>query len=820
MPRLNQPPFVSLFIAALFAATSPSLRAADDAKSDAAPADKATTRAFLNQYCVKCHGPETQKAKLRFDTLAGSFTDADEVKTWSRIAEALDAADMPPRKATQPTDAERARAVEQITRALAAARASHDTANQPSNALRRLNRVEYENTVHDLLGVDVPLKDMLPEDGNVQGFDNVAGGLAISSVLMERYLEAADTAFEDVIRRVKPLPADTRRAVTMEDKNNIDSVNKKKGGVISKEGAFIDFTPGWPPTRIDEAHPIEDGVYRCRIAVWPHEPNQRTLVAAVYVGPLFGPGKRRFMGMYDVTGTPDKPRIIEFTTRMAENDAMHILPWVYPEHITYRHGDMEARPGVAVEWAETHGPLDQSWPSKSQQKLFGDLPMEEGDPKWMRHRRGVRLHHVTSKKPKEDAARIIRDFVPRAFRRPVDDATIQPYINLAHNRLDAGRTFEDSVRAAVTAVLCSPQFLLLNREAKPDDYTLASRLSYFLWSTMPDDELLQLAAQGKLSDPAVLRAQTERMIDDPRIERFVRNFTGQWLDLRDIEFTTPDGRLYPEFDPMLQESMLGETRGFFRHILENDLSVANFINSDFTVLNERLAAHYGIDGVKGHEKFRVVQLPDDSIRGGVLTHASVLKVTANGANTSPVLRGVWVLDNLLGQPAPPPPAGVPAVEPDIRGATTIREQLDKHRNIESCARCHRRIDPPGFALEAFDPIGQHRTRYRATGKSDNKNIDWVRHTQYGLAMNVDASGTLPDGESFKDFTEFRDLLMNNRDQVARAIAMKLLVYGSGRPITAADRPVVDKIVEAAKKKDLGLRSMIHAVVQSETFMRP
>ena len=261
----------------------------------------------------------------------------------------------------------------------------------------------------------------------------------------------------------------------------------------------------------------------------------------------------------------------------------------------------------------------------------------------MRHRRGVKSQFVESSDPESDIKRIIHDLAPRAFRRPVDDALVDQFVSLALSRLEQGNTFEQSVRAGVTAILCSPHFLLLNREDTVDDYTIASRLSYFLWSSMPDEELMRLAAAGKLSDPAVRAAQVERMIADPKIERFIENFTGQWLDLREIEFTTPDKKLYPEYDELLLRSMLAETRGFFRHVLNENLSVLNFVDSDFAVLNQRLATHYGIPGIRGHEQFRVVMLPEESIRGGLLAQASILKVTANGTSTSPVLRGRLVV---------------------------------------------------------------------------------------------------------------------------------------------------------------------------------
>lgn len=779
------------------------------ASAGASPAED--YRTFLKQNCVKCHGDKKQEGKLRLDSLTAP--NDENAETWSSIADMIESGDMPPKSESRPN----AEFTKQLLKWIGI---ELSRLEKPSPAVRRLNRVEYEYTLHDLLDIDAPLSPLLPEDGKVQGFDNVATGLGISSILMERYLEAADVAFDSTIRRIKPLPAETRRAVLMESKENIGSVKANKGGVIESEGAFVDFTPGWPPARVDNAHPIEGGIYRCRIAVWPHDPGEkRTLSVAVFTGPLFGPGKRKFNGMFDVTGTPEKPRIIEFTTRLAEGHALHILPWIYPDHVTWRDKH-EKRPGVAIKWAETHGPLDQSFPSKSQTKLFGEskkMTLKEGWPVYMRHRRGVKSHYVDSTDPKADIERIIRDFAPRAFRRPVDKNLTDQFVGLAISRLDEGNTFEEAVRAGVTAVLCSPHFLLLNNQDTVDDYTLASRMSYFLWSSMPDEELMRLAAQGKLSDPKIRHAQVERMIDNPKIERFIENFTGQWLDLRDIEFTTPDKKLYPEFDDLLLRSMLAETRGFFLHLLQKDMSVLNFADSDFAILNQRLATHYGIDGVKGHEDFRVVKLPDASIRGGILTHASILKVTANGTTTSPVLRGVWVLDRLLGQPAPPPPPGVPAVEPDIRGATSIREQLKLHRENESCNRCHFRIDPPGFAMEEFDVIGGHRKNYRSL-EGDRKTR--VNNTNYYTGPEVESSGKFFQDREFNNFIEFRQQLLDHPETVANAIAKKLLIYGCGRPVKRGDQKSVDFVVETARKNHYGLRSMIHAVIESELFQSP
>ena len=345
---------------------------------------------------------------------------------------------------------------------------------------------------------------------------------------------------------------------------------------------------------------------------------------------------------------------------------------------------------------------------------------------------------------------------------------------------------------------------------------LASRLSYFLWSSMPDEELFRVAEQGKLRDPEMLRRQVERMLRDPKSEAFTENFTGQWLGLRAIDDTMPDRKLYPEFDNLLAVSMVQETERFFREILDRNLSLTHFVDSDFAMLNGRLAEHYGIPGVSGLE-FRKVSLPPDSPRGGVLTMASVLKVTANGTTTSPILRGAWVLDRILGMPPPRPTVDVEAVEPDIRGATTIRDQLAKHRDNPACATCHTKIDPPGFALENFDVIGGWRERYRSIGRGEPAVVDG-RRMRYRFGPVVDASDVLPDGRRFRGIEEYKRLLLDDKDQLARALTEKLLAYATGAdPITTADRPSIEAIVNRVRGRDYRFRSLVHEVVQSDTF---
>lgn len=406
----------------------------------------------------------------------------------------------------------------------------------------------------------------------------------------------------------------------------------------------------------------------------------------------------------------------------------------------------------------------------------------------------------------------------RAFRRAVTDEDVKPFLARVKAKLDAKYSFEQAMRVGFKAVLVSPHFLFLREKpGKLDDFALASRLSYFLWSSMPDDELLTLAEEGKLSNSGTVRQQVERMLRDPKAAAFTENFAGQWLNLRAINATEPDPTLYPEADEVLKLSMVKEALLFFDEVLKNDLSLTNFVASDFSMLNGRLAKHYGIPGVEGQE-FRKVSLPPDSHRGGVLTMAGVLKVTANGTTTSPILRGAWVLDRILGTPPPKPPVDVEAVEPDIRGATTIREQLAKHRQQAECASCHARIDPPGFALESFDVIGGWREYYRSVGKGDAVVRDG-RKMRYLKGPPVDAADVLPDGRRFRNIDEFKQLLLKDKDQLARNLADKLLSYATGATLAKSDQPEIEAIVAKIRSKDYGLRTLIHEVVQSKVFQQ-
>jgi hypothetical protein len=373
--------------------------------------------------------------------------------------------------------------------------------------------------------------------------------------------------------------------------------------------------------------------------------------------------------------------------------------------------------------------------------------------------------------------------------------------------LDEGQDLAGALRVGYRAVLCSPRFLYFTeRPGQLDDHAIATRLSYFLTGRTPDESLTRLADSGELHEPSAIRREVERLLSETGGRRFVEDFAAEWLDLDQINFTEPDSKLYPDFDAIVQQSMLDETHTFLETMLRENLSVSHLIASDFTFLNSRLGRFYDIDGVTG-DRVRRFKLQPEHHRGGVLTQGAILKVTANGSNTSPVVRGVWVSERLLGQAIPPPPGNVPAIEPDIRGAKTIREMLAKHRSQDSCASCHVKIDPPGFALENYDPAGRWRDRYV-------RMVDGRRER----GSTVDASYAFRDGRSFRDVEEFRSLVVAEPRTLARNVAEKLIVFATGAPISFADRQVVDDIVQQAAKKDFGFRSLVDGVATSPVFL--
>lgn len=761
---------------------------------------------LLTRHCLECHGAEKSEGDLRLDQLATDFADRDRRATWFLVRKRVAAGEMPPEGEPRLPGID----VETLTRWIAdgaSAAVVRERAAAGRVVLRRLNRVEYENTVRDLLGVSVDVQALLPEDTESDGFDNVGAALHTSSFLMERYLEAADKALGYAIANV-PQPPLLRERYDCADTHQVKSDTERV--YLHRDDELVFFSSSaWNTVVLSPFYPPDRGLYRIRISAQAYQNGESPVVYRVDAGPMLMATKNVLVGYFDAPAA--EPAVVEFTIPLEARSTIRISPYglATAQVVSPIGADAYQGPGLAVQWVDVEGPLNDTWPPESHRRIFGNLPQEptKNDP--------YRLE-VVSSNPEADAERILRDFARRAFRRAVADDDLLPIVALVRAKLAEGHSFEQAVRVGLLAVMVSPRFLFLDeRPGRLDDFALASRLSYFLWCTMPDDELLRLAEEGKLSQPDELRRQVERMLDDPKSAAFTRNFVGQWLALRDIDFTEPTHILYPEFDDMLRESMIRETELFFAEVLADDLPLTNFVHSDFTMLNGRLARHYGIPGVEGWA-FQKTPLPPESHRGGVLTMASVLKVTANGTATSPVLRGAWVLERILGVTPPRPPADVPALEPDIRGATTIREQLALHRDSAACASCHAQIDPPGFALESFDVIGGFREHYRTSGNGEPVEIDG-RQMPYYRGLAVDPSGELADGRTFAGIDEFKQLLLADPDQLARALTVKLVTYSTGGPPEEVDEPEIDRIVRATAQKNYGFRTLVQAIVASPLF---
>lgn len=753
----------------------------------------APTATFLKQHCVRCHGEKKAEGDLRLDQLGADLADGQTFTHWQAVAARLRAGDMPPKEEPRPPAAEVATVIRRLSAHLDQAAVARRAEGRTT--LRRLNRTEYENTVRDLFAVDVAVKELLPEDTIAFGFDNVGSALSVSPVLIEQYLEAADTVITAALAPVAKGPTTKERHLLK------DSIPEYfKGCHFDGEDTYL-FRSDSNPTQLSKWRPREGGLYRFKVHTRAHQSDVPLTLAMLAGNFNTAAGSARRVGYFDVLPNMKEP--IEVVLRLAQRETLKVEPTGLPRIYMKNPFSDYPGPSLVISAIEVEGPLPEIWPTESYLRVMGDA-----DPK-----RGTI----------DDAKVILGKLLPRAFRQPTTDADLAPYLKLVENSLAAGKPFDESIRFGIKAILCSPRFLYLREPAgKLDDFALASRLSYFLWSSLPDRKLFEAAERGELKTPEKLRSQTERLLSDPKAQRFIENFTGQWLGLRDIDFTTPDPQLYPEYDDTLKWSMVRETQLFFEELLKNDLSVHNFIDSDFAILNDRLARHYQIPGITGIDH-RQVPLQPEYHRGGVLTHGSVLKVTANGTTTSPVLRGVWVLDRIMGASAKPPPASVPAIEPDIRGAVTIRDQLEKHRATASCAACHADIDPPGFALESFDVIGGYREKYRAVGTKEKVRIPesniskYLAKPNYGWGPAVEAGDVLKDGRKFADLAEFKKLLLSDPDQVPKCVTQKLMVYATGSALEYGDQAAIEKIVAEVKTKKYGLRSTIHAVVASAMF---
>ncbi len=771
--------------------------------SEAQAADSPTQRLFT-KHCQKCHSGEKPKGKFDITKLSPDFADKMMRERWQAVIDQIESGDMPPKEKPRPPKTEVNALTAWINERVTAAEVAHQK-ERGRVVMRRLNRAEYANTVRDLLGVEVDLADLLPPDTSTNGFDNNAELLHTSSYLMRSYLDAADRVLDEAIAN-KPQPWILKKRFDIREEKSV----KATGSVYRHTDDGVAIFATWESANIRvtmwnfRSH--VRGKYRFRISGYGFQSEGKPITFRVTAGTLKEVTEEHLIDYFSVPA--DKPTVVEFTQQLEPENRIRILAEglpALPPMVEKIGADKYTGPGLVIQWVDVEGPILESWPSPSHKAIFGELPLKRVAPE---------RFEVESKQPMADAERILREFARRAFRRNITDDDIKPFLARVKTKLDQDYSFEQAMRVGLRAVLVSPNFLFFREQApKLDDFAIASRLSYFLWSSMPDETLFKLAADNKLHEPEVLHAQVERLLSDPKAKAFTTNFTEQWLSLRAIDATMPDRTLYPEYDDILKTASLKETTMFFDDVLKRDLPITNFVSSDFTFVNARLAKHYGIPGVEGMD-MRKVTLPPDIHRGGLLTMASIMKVTANGTITSPVIRGAWVLDRILGTPPPKPPADVEAIEPDIRGATTIREQLAKHRKIESCNSCHKKIDPPGFALESFDVIGGWRENYRALTKGGEKD-EHGRRVKQGPA--VDPTASMADGRSFANIDELKKLLAEDKDQLARSLAEKLMTYATGAAPSKIDKPQIEIIVARLHDKNYGFKTLIHEVVQNALF---
>lgn len=770
---------------------------------------------FLATYCTPCHGEKAQLANRRFDR--GPLSAADAAAVTRRV----EAGTMPPKQARQPAKAEREAFLAQLARQAPA-----------KVALRRMNRREYLNTVGDLLRMEMDQFDptsKFPRDQQYAHMDNIGETLVTSGYLLEQYLDAAEAVIEKALPG-KPAPA----ARTWVFKDHFRQQKELDGARTRNqltqymslfehprtphyEGAYAPlhaFSEGVPydgfyevKAQVEALHrknpydpklfgmdpeaPFRFGVVagNARAGYLQHEQPLQPLLAEPVDLADGGPQWVTFRVRLDAGY---QPRFIfpngmnnvrnvfsSFARRFPQylpEDQRNVAQGIVPGRIAMmKYGPI---PQIRIHQVEIRGPIDPPAIPASQQVLYGDRPFAP-----------------------ERTREIIAKFATRAYRRPATAVEVDRLVAIAEKRRAGGVSPETAMKDALKAVLCSPAFLYVGNEG--GSYGLASRLSYFLWSSMPDEGLLRQANTGGLTRDEVLRAETRRMLASPRAKAFVDGFLDSWLNLRSL------GDMPPERDTFgayywddLQNAMKTETRMLMRHLLDENKSLHDFIEARYSFLNKPLARLYGmaeaIPSVGGHV-FRKVELKDPR-RGGLLGHGSILTVSANGIETSPVTRGVWVLENIFGTPPAPPPDDVPALDPDVRGAKTVRDLLTKHRENTACMSCHQSIDPPGFALENFDPIGRWRTKYPG-------------------GREIDASGELPTGEKFTDITGLRQALAAKKGAFTRMLTERLLTYACGRKFDAADRAQVEGIGAAVERRGNGLRDLVELVVQSEAFRK-
>lgn len=775
---------------------------------------------FLEQHCNRCHDEKVHKGEFRVDNLSSDFIKGGSAAKWAEVMDRISSGEMPPKKEPKPVAAEAAKVVEWLAARLKEGEAAR-LAKRERVSFHKLTREEYAHTVRDLLGVTFDYADPtgLSEDDTWNGFGRIGSVLSVSPSHVEKYLAAADTvlaeAFPEAVVEKGKKAADSkklgRRLRGIDLRGVSNQAELEVQGLADK--VRVEMWPGHDLTRASPGNIPVAGLYRMRVQLSGLKPkNGRAPHLAVYAVNL-----DRMLHEQDVIAPEDKPIIVEFTTHLpagnvnvrfsnetpgpsnlprsgrAGNRAFFStkdgrLPWQMK--LTDEAGE-PLYPFLIVDWLEWSGPIAEEGPTFAQREY---LPAELGG-----------------------AREKLTKLAERAFRRPVSTEEVDRLVKLVESEVKSGEKLESAMKAACQAVLCAKDFLYLvegrevsgtaGKGGRLTEWDLASRLSYFLWSTMPDEALFAAARSGKLHEPGELRAQVQRMLRDPKAARFAEAFPRDWLQLRSVGMFPPDKKLYPDYDAYLEKCMVGETTAFFREVLRQNLSLREFLDSNWTMLNARLADHYKLPEVAGDQFQRVSLRPEDH-RGGLLTHAAILSLTSDGTRHRPVHRGKWVMESILGKSPPPPPANVPAIEPTpaTQPKATLRNKLDAHKKNESCAACHAKIDPLGLAFDNYDAIGRWRT-------------EEVVGDGIGANPKVDASGELIDGRKFVDAAEFRKLLVEDLDKFNAAFIEKLATFALRRVMTVDDRDSLASLAKQSKAADYRLVAVVEALVQSELFQK-
>jgi len=764
--------------------------------STAPSAPAASHQAFVTRYCVSCHNDRAKRGGLTLEAvLARDVGDSPEV--WEKVVRKVRARQMPPIGLPRPDDAAYNAEVSLLETSLDRVAA---TAPNPGRTatLRRLTRTEYRNAVRDLLALDVDVASMLPPDESSYGFDNVTVG-DLSPTLLDRYISAAEKVSRVAVGRpsVSPdgdtirLPAD----LTQEERIPGLPIGTRGGALINytfpMDGDYeiqirLMRDRNEHVEGLNDAADLELLLDRERLKLFSVKPPAREAGFSEDYQPNHDHVDRDLHLRVPVKAGPHAVGVAFLKNPTA---LLETARQPYQAHFnSYRHPRIQP----AVYSIAIIGPYAATGvgDTPTRRRLFIAKPSGPGD---------------------EDAAarKILTALMRRAYRRPVNDADVQGAFELYKKaRREAGTDgFDAGIEMALSGVLVSPEFLFRverdpagvapNTPYRITDLQLASRLSFFLWSSIPDEELLDLAVAGKLHEPAVLERQVKRMLADGRSQALVTNFAEQWLHLRNLDAITPDMRLFPDFDDNLRQAFRLETELFFESILREDRSALDLLRANYTYVNERLAKHYGIPHVYG-TRFRRIELDPESGRGGLLRQASILTVTSYATRTSPVIRGKWVLDNLLGVPPPPPLPDVPALKDNtVDGNQTVRKRLAEHRSNAVCAACHNLMDPVGLSMEKFDAIGRH------------------RHDEAGVP--IDASGGLPDGSHFEDVPGLEKALLTRPDLFVATLTEKLLIYALGRGVEYYDEPTVRAIVRGSRGQDFRLSSLILGIVESAPF---